>query len=190
MYTGTNPSALRSRKWIRDALLELLEEKSYESITIKEITERSDLARPTFYQLFNSKAEIIEYHLDILFEAFLKEIKEMEISNTKDLARLYFSFFQSNKKFIKQLIDNELIYILNNKFYDYIKKINITLGDIIGEDLMSPYFFAFVSSGLVGILVYWFQHDDPITVDQLAILLSEILDSKINTFNRKSLSSI
>ena len=67
MYTGNNPSALRSKEWLRKALLQLLTEKKYSQIHIKDICERATLSRQTFYQMFSSKDEIMEYHFSILF---------------------------------------------------------------------------------------------------------------------------
>ena len=72
MYSGNNPSALRSMEWLRQALLQLLDEKKYSQLTIKEICRRADLSRQTFYQIFDSKDEIMQYHFSILFQEFTK----------------------------------------------------------------------------------------------------------------------
>ena len=48
MYTGTNPSALRSRKEIVQAFLSLLSDHSLEEITIKQIMDVTGLSRQTF----------------------------------------------------------------------------------------------------------------------------------------------
>ncbi|MFE4710250.1 TetR/AcrR family transcriptional regulator [Paenibacillus sp. NPDC056722] len=176
MYSGSNPSAIRSQKWIRDSLLQLLEEKSYKTISIKEITERSDLARQTFYQLFDSKEEIIQYHLDNLFREYLIEIQNLEVATTEELARLYFIFFHNNESFIHHLIQNDLIHILNQKFYDYLNEIGTVL-QLSQTD--TEYSLAFISSGLVGILVYWFKQNKAMPIDQLALLVSDILKPKM-----------
>lgn len=175
MYTGTNPSAIRSQKWLTESLLHLMEEKSYKKISIKEISERSDLARQTFYQLFNSKEEILEYHLDNLFNNYLDEIRNLKIPSIYELARLYFIFFDNNDKFIDQLIQNDLISILNRKFYFYLNEISHVLNQDQNE-IFNNYALAFISSGLVGILVYWFNENRNLTIDQLALLVGKLLN--------------
>ncbi|MEC0230111.1 TetR/AcrR family transcriptional regulator [Paenibacillus alba] len=172
MYSGTNPSAIRSQKWIRDSLLQLLEEKPYKKISIKEISDKSDLARQTFYQLFDSKEEIIEYHLDSLFQEYLLEVQNLEVATTVELARIYFVFFQNNGEFIDQLIQNDLIHILNQKFFFYLGEIHTVLHHTLN---ITEYASAFISSGLVGILVYWFKQNRQMPIDQLAVLISDIL---------------
>lgn len=175
MYTGTNPSAIRSQKWLTASLLQLMEEKSYKKISIKEISEKSDLARQTFYQLFISKEEILEYHLDNLFNNYLDEIKSLEIPSIYELARLYFIFFDNNDKFINQLIQNDLTSILNRKFYFYLNEINHILKQDQNE-VFNNYSLAFISSGLVGILVYWFNENRNLTIEQLALLVGKLLN--------------
>ncbi len=45
----------RSQKLLFDALMELILEKDYESITVSEISARADVARATFYLHFDDK---------------------------------------------------------------------------------------------------------------------------------------
>ena len=63
MYTGTNPSALRSKQWLHDALLQILEKKQYSQISVKDICLQADLSRQTFYKIYKSKDEIMEHIL-------------------------------------------------------------------------------------------------------------------------------
>lgn len=66
--------AARTRQWLHQALLDLLPEKEYASITIAEVTERAGLARPTFYLHFKSKDELLLSLLDLVFEQFYADI--------------------------------------------------------------------------------------------------------------------
>ena len=64
-----NPIARRSKQSIVLAMMQLLRDKSYDKITIKEIMEKADMARRTFYGNFNSKDEIIQYYFRNLFDS-------------------------------------------------------------------------------------------------------------------------
>ncbi|SMG57716.1 TetR/AcrR family transcriptional regulator [Paenibacillus aquistagni] len=176
MYSGTNPSAIRSQKWLTEALLLLMEEKPYKSITVKELTERSDLARQTFYQLFDSKEEILEYHLDHLFQIFLHEMHKTMLT-TSELVRLYFAFFEQHERFIRLLIQNDLISILNNKFNSYLGEI-MSLLELEQDAELDRYAVAFLSSGLVGLLVYWFDDKKALTIDKLVVLVDKMFNNE------------
>jgi len=53
-------SALRSKRLIRQALLELLDEKEYERITVTDIVRRADLNRSTFYAHYPDVHGVVE----------------------------------------------------------------------------------------------------------------------------------
>jgi AcrR family transcriptional regulator len=49
----------RTRKVFHDALISLVLEKDYESITVQEILDRADIGRSTFYLHFDGKDELL-----------------------------------------------------------------------------------------------------------------------------------
>ena len=63
MYVGNNATAIRSQKWIVDSLLSLMEQKSYAEITVRDICKSADLSRQTFYNVFDSKDEVLCFRL-------------------------------------------------------------------------------------------------------------------------------
>lgn len=56
-----DPRILRTRKLLTQALGEMLREKSFQAITVGEITERATLNRVTFYAHFQDKFDLLEY---------------------------------------------------------------------------------------------------------------------------------
>ena len=62
-----NKQIQRSKKWIFEALLTLLEQYEYESITIRQITEEATIARQTFYRHYRNKDDIIVDYLISIF---------------------------------------------------------------------------------------------------------------------------
>ncbi|MBL8160553.1 MAG: TetR/AcrR family transcriptional regulator [Anaerolineae bacterium] len=49
----------RTQQLLRDALMSLIVEKGYEAITLQDITDRANVARPTFYLHYKSKEELL-----------------------------------------------------------------------------------------------------------------------------------
>lgn len=62
----------KTQKQLGDALVSLIMEKGYETITIKEITDRADVAHATFYRHYKDKDELLARKL----EAVIEELKE------------------------------------------------------------------------------------------------------------------
>lgn len=61
-------NSVRSRRLICDALLELLEEKPLEKITVTDIAKRADVNRGTFYRHYDSVNDVISELQDALIE--------------------------------------------------------------------------------------------------------------------------
>lgn len=54
----------RTRHRLRDALVSLIHEKSYDAIAVKDIVERADVGRTTFYTHFADKNALLESGID------------------------------------------------------------------------------------------------------------------------------
>lgn len=55
-----DPRVIRTQKLIRDALMSLLAEKSFESISVQDIAERATVNRATFYAHFSDKFALLD----------------------------------------------------------------------------------------------------------------------------------
>ena len=60
----------RTRRHLKEALLQLIEERNYDDITIEDITEKADVGRSTFYSHFDSKD-------DLLFDGFAAALRAL-----------------------------------------------------------------------------------------------------------------
>lgn len=67
-----NPQFLRTDKAIKQALITLLQRKSFEKITIQDILDETPVTRSTFYKHFHDKYEIVERMQDDFFDSQLK----------------------------------------------------------------------------------------------------------------------
>ena len=62
-----DPRVKRTRKLLHEALLSLLAEKSFETISVQDLAERAGVNRVTFYDHFNDKFALLE---DLIGESF------------------------------------------------------------------------------------------------------------------------
>ena len=60
----TDRRVRRSNRLMGDALLALIEEKGFDAITIKDITDRADVAYVTFFRHFKDKEQLLLQRLD------------------------------------------------------------------------------------------------------------------------------
>lgn len=65
---------LHVKNSITDALIALMNEKSFEAISVSEITNRARVSRVSYYRNFNSKEDILTGILDDLMSRFTENI--------------------------------------------------------------------------------------------------------------------
>ncbi len=71
-----NRQVSRSKRFLREALVSLLNEKTYDKITITDITERADLARATFYSHFETKDDLLYSLVDSVLDQFFSSLAD------------------------------------------------------------------------------------------------------------------
>lgn len=182
VYKGTNPSAKRSQEWIAKSLIVLMQDKMLEQITVKEIMESSELARQTFYQVFDSKEEVLEYYMDNLFKEYLQRCKTASIDHLCDAGKVFFEFFHENEPFIAALAHNQKICILQRKCHEYLRNEQFMKFTHVGIHNTQEKSFAsaFVTAGLIGVLVEWIQSGKTVRTEELADLVCRITNSSVN----------
>ena len=123
----------KTRKLLQDALIELVAEKSYESVSIREILERANVGRSTFYAHFQDKDQLLHSILDRLDELFEQHEKQFldakkNFGNT-DIMNLthefsptlsLFQFVGQNHRFFKAMLGNRGYGIFAKPVYDYV----------------------------------------------------------------------
>lgn len=126
----------RTRGIIFEALMNLLDEKSYEEITITNITDRAKVARASFYRNYEDKEDIIYKKLQDDMINVLNIIKEYPY---KDIVTAIFMHIHEHGMLSQRLIEHHLDAILarcifkierlilsNNHFDDYQEEIAAT----------------------------------------------------------------
>lgn len=74
-------SSIRSRRMIREAFLELLDEKEFGKITVTDITNRADLNRSTFYAHYPDVQGVVEEIQDEIIDRNMELVKQMKYRN-------------------------------------------------------------------------------------------------------------
>ena len=66
---GTDRRVQKTQRSLRDALVSLIHEKSYDEIAVKEIVERAGVGRTAFYSHFGDKAALLDSGIDQMVHA-------------------------------------------------------------------------------------------------------------------------
>jgi AcrR family transcriptional regulator len=110
---NTDPRVRRTRRLLRDALVSLILEKDFASISIKEITERAEVAYITFFRHFESPdqllMEVLEEGLTEL-QGYIETLaKQSETSALETEGRLIFEYIEQKADLFRILFKSQSV---------------------------------------------------------------------------------
>jgi len=131
--TNLDRRVQKTRKLLQDALIELVAQKSYESVSIREILETANVGRSTFYSHFQDKDQLLHSILDRLDELFGQHEKQfldtkknlgnadiMNLTHEFSPTLSLFQFIGQNHRFFKPMLGNRGYGIFAKPVYDYV----------------------------------------------------------------------
>jgi len=172
----------RTKKQLRQALTELLEEKSVKDITVRELSERADINRATFYLHYRDVYDMVEQIQTEMFRDFqsILDRHPARFPNDRPLPMLIdlFRLAAENSDICRVLIvDNGDVAFLN-RLKDLVK--NRCLNEWMepyntGKSQDFEYFFSFIVSGCIGLLQSWLESGLKESPEYMALLAEKII---------------
>lgn len=158
--TACNRNARRTRTLIEEAFLELMKEKPYMKISVREITERADVNRSTFYSHYQDIYDLMEQIegnvLDKIKAALQQITREDYVPGKHPFHIMVFQELMSHEKVFRILFSK-------NGDIDFIYRLADTMGDTMYEGWGSYYgskipehlemYVSYVVFGMIGILL-------------------------------------
>lgn len=93
-----DPRVIRTRRLLQDAFDSLIQEKDFESITVRDIAERATVNRATFYAHFVDKFEILEARLMESFMTIInRKISGHEVLNEETIQSIFLGLCEFHK---------------------------------------------------------------------------------------------
>jgi AcrR family transcriptional regulator len=167
-----------TRMVLRESLMESMKEKPIAKITIKELCEKADINRTTFYAHYRDQYDL------------LKQIEEETLGSIDAMLNKYDN--KHNKREILKMIEEILEFIAGNSaslrvllsengdigfqkkmFRHFLQKDQVMKyfpGKSIREET-KEYWYAYIINGVIGLMQHWLKDNMPIPVSELAGIL-------------------
>ncbi len=161
MNTTQNPSAVRSKTKITNALFQLMKFLPYNDITVKQIIVESHVARKTFYRNFHSKDDVLSAYIDNILYKYVHSLQQIPSYQLSPILDVIFHFCMQNQNLLFQLRDNNLLHLILNKLNLFIPMIH---NQVVSSDypLFQPftpeqveYIIAFNVGAVGNIILKW-----------------------------------
>lgn len=168
----------KSKRWITDALIELMQDKEFNAITVTEIVEKADVVRKTFYRHFSSKEEVLKEYITNIYSSYVLDLASAGKFSSYIMAKLYFQYMGKYDWFLKLLEKNDLSVLLLQVSEQYIDAFNEQFkGDLYKDfsDEFITYYNSYNISGMWSMLRKWIASGQKETPDELAKIYEQIL---------------
>lgn len=186
--------AVRTRRMIRNALSELIEEKGYNNISITDLCSRADINRGTFYLHYTDKYDMLEQIENEVIQELNDEVKSagyVNVTSMESLSRLdpsemampfmvkIFEYIRENSKFFKAILSSKG----DPKFHIKIKKLiesnffEKNPPNSFNKDKMlvpMEYFVSYVLSAHLGVIQQWLNSGMDRSPEEMTLILSRM----------------
>jgi len=188
----TDRRVVRTKRMLREALLDLVTEKGFNAISIRDITERADVAYATFFRHYESKEALLAEQIEML----IKEFEEMAHISAPDSpveaeGILLFKHIGSKKVLYRKLLSNHNCQPVVNRlkevisshtrpylepFYDQGKQPLIPLEIAINH----------IAASTLELVIWWIGHNPLLPPEQMAnIYRLLVIDTTLNAIAYK-----
>ena len=167
-------AAIQQRRF-EAAMLELMEQKLFESISISELCRRTGLSRKTFYRLYEAKADVVYGMIDhALMDAYTFAPDETVGSGGM---HKFLAYWKSQKRLLDVLAQNRISALLQQQAIIHIwnEAPEIVTCFCAGNPEMGKEIVAFCISGLFYLVLDWHQRGFDRSVDEMSRILMELL---------------
>ncbi len=189
MERSPDRRARRTKRMLRDALTELIEEKGVEAVTIKDLADRADISRGTFYIHYQDKYDLLEqseHELLIGVERVLSTVDKLDAGT----ALLYVNrnqpfplilrlaeYVLQHAKLLRAILGPKGNPSFHMRFKQVLERNLILHLDYLwqkGEFIVpKAYLIAYVISAVLGVMQYWLEYGQEQSVDEIALILSK-----------------
>ncbi|MEA4892451.1 MAG: TetR/AcrR family transcriptional regulator [Peptococcaceae bacterium] len=174
----------RTRRLLKQGLAELMREKDFKDISIKDITDRMDLNRGTFYLHFADTYELLER----LENDTLADVQEMidahkpqaDGGTLQPVFEPIMDYVLENEEICKSLFGNQAA----GEFIDKVHRLIEDNGkELVGKHFpQAPekyldYLFSFITYGLIGMIRQWFQAETDLDKHAMVMLADRMVTS-------------
>lgn len=165
----------KTKQQLRNGLTELLREKPVKDITVRELSDKVDINRGTFYLHYRDVFDMVEQVENEIFEQF-SSIINVELSNDNEVTPLI--FFENVFRFFADNADIAAVMLGPNGDLAFVNKLKKLVQDKCIRDWMLIFdtdnselfelYYAFVVGGVVELFQMWIETGRKQTPEEMA----------------------
>lgn len=172
----------KTRKALREAMINLMEEKGYDQVTVEELANRADIGRTTFYLHYSAKQDLLLEEFGELLDKLVEQLSQIPLSAWRQEGETFIVDDHPNRPIsmiFQHAADNEELYrivlqgegvdqaserlqtVMTNAVNKYLRN---KLGDnreLMNIQIPIEVFANYFAGALLGVLKWWLESGMP-----------------------------
>lgn len=184
-----DPRVRRTKKFLRDALIQLLKVKDLSSITVQDIIDKAELTRGTFYLHYRDKQHFLTQSMDETLNDLIEQVKpkkiEKKCSNPDKFGPpvsflQLFNYIAENSDYFRLMLSDKgfpqfrshLLKLVQKKIYEDL------LSSIVQSDeqlaVSKEILISYITSAHIGVICAWLEGGMKFSPEYMATQLTQL----------------
>jgi AcrR family transcriptional regulator len=154
MYQSNDPATLKVRRALSGAMFKLLERVPYDDITVTRLSDVAGVVKRRFFQIFQSKEEVLDCCMDDLFEEYSARRGLVVAHVLSDVADVLIDFFKEYRHEMRLLVRNDKAFVIKRRCCAFLlddRRVRLEL-DALSNDDDARDMVTFVVGGVTDLL--------------------------------------
>ena len=183
-----DPRVIRTKKMLANALLELIAERNFDSISIADITDRATLNRATFYLHYKDKFDLLDAIMKIMHEEIASKVNDYTAYDLENISLdqpppamiEWFKHISSHADYYKVMLGKNGIKSFSDEISHYLEEFLLTwlkMTEKKGNRLGTPIDVAscYLASAYLGVISWWLENNQPYTPEEISSVLWKLI---------------
>lgn len=161
-----------TKRMLKDALTEMLRETDIYHVSIRELCQRADINRTTFYKYYGSQFDLLADMENDLLE-FLSKTMTEHASDPKTIIRIVCEYLENHLEFARLILNNNVDPLFPQKIFslDILREAVFEKNTGRQNEAGRDYLFNYLTYGAYRVLSLWLNKEQRESPEQIARLL-------------------
>jgi len=175
----TDRRIVKSEKAIQSAFLAMLLDVGFDAITVKNLTEKADISRKTFYLHYLDKYDLLNGIVDEMIRDLTDLCEKKKNMGFVDGTVLWFYYFEEHKPFFTALFSTESTISFRHRLLDFImEQLNNKL-EGVSEHRDTEVLCKFMAMAVLGVIESYVLDQFHVGIEEIAMQVGELLEQII-----------
>ncbi len=187
---ASNLRVRRTQKLLRDALIELIEERGFDALTVGEITERAMVSRAAFYRNYQDKYDLVEQIFAEAMQALFASVSEPATVHSPQIWVKFFEHIAEYDRLYRALLGRKgspwFVLKMRASMVDLLKEFGrLPLTDRPIYPTSDELIPDIVATMVVEAITWWLEHGRPYPPQEIAnrcVLLAGAIFKETSTW--------